>query len=84
MLTIAQARLPTLLPSQLCFVGWCSAIIDSTDTEGTTLDSFYDDWCPDFENTTGYDQEDTFDLPEGFLTIREVEEKEEELKDDYI
>ena len=78
-LTSAQARLPALLPSAM-FVGWCSSIDDSTDTERTTFDSFFDDWCPDFGNTTRYDQDNTFDLPGGFLTIRE----EEEHKHDHI
>jgi hypothetical protein len=67
-------------PLSAMFVGWCSTIDDSTTTEGKISDGFFDDWCPDFGNTTRYDQEDTLDLPEEFITIGEAEEP----KHDYI
>ena len=52
-----------------------------SNTEGKISDGFFDDWCPDFGNTTRYDQDDTLDLPEVFLTISR---EEGEPKDDYI
>ena len=70
-------------PLSAMFVGWCSTIDDSANTDGKISNGFFDDWCPDFGNTTRYDQDDTLDLPEGFITIGK-EEEEEEPKRDYI
>ena len=57
-------------PLSAMFVGVCS-INSPSDAHDPGLDSFFDDWCPDFGNTDKYsnqDKDEFADLPDGFLS----------------
>ena len=60
-------------PLSAMFVGVCS-INSPSDANGSGLDNFFNNWCPDFGNTDKYsnqDKDDLLNLPNGFLRNEE-------------